>query len=151
VRLSARKAACSPVAPQRSTGNPGSVYTNCETALAVRARKATVKRGKRPLLAVWTKEWLGVVEVISGAQTRRIAKRKRSRSPENTLIAAKRQDGRLNPNQSFDEWNSIYPLNDGEDGASGGQGNQAKPKTENSRGERRLLLTLRKILTILTA
>jgi hypothetical protein len=33
VRLSSRKAACSSVAPQRSTGNPGSVYTNCETAI----------------------------------------------------------------------------------------------------------------------
>jgi hypothetical protein len=32
------EAACSSVAPKRSTGNPGSVYTNCETALAVRAR-----------------------------------------------------------------------------------------------------------------
>jgi hypothetical protein len=32
VRLSSRKAACSSVAPQSSTGNPGLVYTNCETA-----------------------------------------------------------------------------------------------------------------------
>jgi hypothetical protein len=31
----------------------------------LRTRNATVKRGKRPLMAVWTKEWLGVVEVIS--------------------------------------------------------------------------------------
>jgi hypothetical protein len=28
-----RKAACSSMAPPSSTGNPGSVYTNCETAL----------------------------------------------------------------------------------------------------------------------
>jgi hypothetical protein len=34
VRLSSRKAACSSVAPQSSTGNPGSVYTNSETAIA---------------------------------------------------------------------------------------------------------------------
>src|ERR1700678_4081904 len=34
VRLSLRKVACSSVAPTTSTGNPGSVYTNCETALA---------------------------------------------------------------------------------------------------------------------
>jgi hypothetical protein len=33
VRLSSRKAACSSMAPPSSTGNPGSVYTNCETAL----------------------------------------------------------------------------------------------------------------------
>jgi hypothetical protein len=32
VRLSSRKGACSSMAPPRSTGNPGSVYTNCETA-----------------------------------------------------------------------------------------------------------------------
>ena len=32
VRLSSRKAACSSVATQSSTGNPGSVYTNSETA-----------------------------------------------------------------------------------------------------------------------
>jgi hypothetical protein len=32
VRLSSRKVACSPVVPTTSTGNPGSVYTNCETA-----------------------------------------------------------------------------------------------------------------------
>jgi hypothetical protein len=32
VRLSSRKAACSSMAPPSSTGNPGSVYTNCETA-----------------------------------------------------------------------------------------------------------------------
>src|SRR5277367_4090769 len=32
VRLSSRKAACCSVAPTSSTGNPGSVYTNCETA-----------------------------------------------------------------------------------------------------------------------
>ena len=31
VRLSSRKAACGSVAPQSSAGNPGSVYTNCET------------------------------------------------------------------------------------------------------------------------
>ena len=36
VRLSLRKAACSSMAPPSSTGNPGSVYTNCETALTVR-------------------------------------------------------------------------------------------------------------------
>jgi hypothetical protein len=35
VRLSSRKAACSSMTPQSSTGNPGSVYTNCETALNV--------------------------------------------------------------------------------------------------------------------
>ncbi len=34
MRLSSRKAACSSVALQSSTGNPGSVYTNRETALA---------------------------------------------------------------------------------------------------------------------
>src|SRR5271170_5060563 len=34
VRLSSRKAACSSVAPQSPTGNPGSVCSNCETALA---------------------------------------------------------------------------------------------------------------------
>jgi hypothetical protein len=34
VRLSSRKAACSSMAPPSSTGNPGSVYINCETALA---------------------------------------------------------------------------------------------------------------------
>jgi hypothetical protein len=34
VRLSSRKAACSSMAPPGSTGNPGSVYTNCETAIA---------------------------------------------------------------------------------------------------------------------
>jgi hypothetical protein len=34
VRLSSRKAACSSMAPPSSTGNPGSVYTNCETAVA---------------------------------------------------------------------------------------------------------------------
>jgi hypothetical protein len=33
VRLSSRKAACSLMAPPSSTGNPGSVYTNCETAV----------------------------------------------------------------------------------------------------------------------
>ena len=33
VRLSSRKVACSSVAPTTSTGNPGSVYTNCKTAL----------------------------------------------------------------------------------------------------------------------
>jgi putative endonuclease len=36
VRLSSRKAACSSMAPPSSTGNPGSVYTNCKTALALR-------------------------------------------------------------------------------------------------------------------
>ena len=34
VRLSSRKAACSSMAPPTSTGNPGSIYTNCETAIA---------------------------------------------------------------------------------------------------------------------
>jgi hypothetical protein len=34
VRLSSRKAAYSSVAPTSSTGNPGSIYTNCETAYA---------------------------------------------------------------------------------------------------------------------
>src|ERR1700689_736304 len=34
VRLSSRKAACSSMAPPSSTGNPGSVYINCETAIA---------------------------------------------------------------------------------------------------------------------
>jgi hypothetical protein len=33
VRLSSRKAACSSMAPTSCTGNPGSVYTNCETAI----------------------------------------------------------------------------------------------------------------------
>jgi hypothetical protein len=33
VRLSSRKVAYSSVAPTTSTGKPGSVYTNCETAL----------------------------------------------------------------------------------------------------------------------
>jgi hypothetical protein len=33
VRLSSRKAACSSMAPPSSTGNLGSVYTNCETAI----------------------------------------------------------------------------------------------------------------------
>src|SRR5580658_6038975 len=37
VRLSLRKAACSLMAPPSSTGNPGLVYTNCETAVAKRA------------------------------------------------------------------------------------------------------------------
>ena len=32
VRLSSRKVACSSAVPPTSTGNPGSVYTNCETA-----------------------------------------------------------------------------------------------------------------------
>ncbi len=36
VRLSLRKAAYSSVALPSSTGNPGSVYTNCETAVARR-------------------------------------------------------------------------------------------------------------------
>jgi hypothetical protein len=44
VRLSSRKAACSSRAPPSSTGNPGSVYTNCETAVALRLITA-----KRPL------------------------------------------------------------------------------------------------------
>jgi hypothetical protein len=35
VRLSSRKVACSSVVPTTSTGNPGSVCTNCETAYAV--------------------------------------------------------------------------------------------------------------------
>ena len=35
VRLSSRKAACSSMAPPSSTGNPGSVYTNCKTAVAL--------------------------------------------------------------------------------------------------------------------
>jgi hypothetical protein len=35
VRLSSRKVACSSVVPPTSTGNPGPVYTNCETACAV--------------------------------------------------------------------------------------------------------------------
>jgi hypothetical protein len=35
VRLSSRKVACGSVVPTTSTGNPGSVYTNCETAYAV--------------------------------------------------------------------------------------------------------------------
>jgi hypothetical protein len=35
VRLSSRKVACSSVVPTTSTGNPGSVYTDCETAYAV--------------------------------------------------------------------------------------------------------------------
>ena len=38
VRLSLGKAACSSMAPPSSTGNPASVYTNCETALAAHAR-----------------------------------------------------------------------------------------------------------------
>ena len=49
VRLSSRKVACSSVVPTRCTGNPGSVYTNCETAYRVQnvitartANKATV-------------------------------------------------------------------------------------------------------------
>jgi hypothetical protein len=33
VRLSSQKVACSSVFPPTSTGNPGSVSTNCETAL----------------------------------------------------------------------------------------------------------------------
>jgi hypothetical protein len=35
VRLSLRKAAYSSMAPSRSTGNPGSDYTNCETAVEI--------------------------------------------------------------------------------------------------------------------
>jgi hypothetical protein len=34
VRLSSRKAACGLMAPASSTGNPASVYTNRETAVA---------------------------------------------------------------------------------------------------------------------
>jgi hypothetical protein len=34
VPLSSRKAACGSMAPASSTRNPGSVYTNCETAVA---------------------------------------------------------------------------------------------------------------------
>jgi hypothetical protein len=34
VRLSSRKAACSFDGTTKLTGNPGSVYTNCETALS---------------------------------------------------------------------------------------------------------------------
>jgi hypothetical protein len=34
VRLSSKKVACSLLVPPTSTGNPGSVYTHCETALA---------------------------------------------------------------------------------------------------------------------
>ena len=44
VRLSSRKVACSSLAPTRSTGNPGSVYTYCETALS--QRNAAFLRGK---------------------------------------------------------------------------------------------------------
>jgi hypothetical protein len=32
VRLSSKKVACGSVVPPTSTGNPGSIYTNCETA-----------------------------------------------------------------------------------------------------------------------
>ena len=35
VRLSSRKAACSSMGLPSSTGNPGSDYTNCETAVEV--------------------------------------------------------------------------------------------------------------------
>ena len=35
VRLSSRKAAYGSMAPSRSTGNPGSDYTSCETAVEV--------------------------------------------------------------------------------------------------------------------
>jgi len=50
VRLSSRKAACSSMAPPSSTGNPGSVYTNCETAVALRLITA-----KRPLIMMRNK------------------------------------------------------------------------------------------------
>ena len=40
------------VAAQRSTGNPGSVYANCEIALAVRARDAAKRRSQELLYCV---------------------------------------------------------------------------------------------------
>jgi hypothetical protein len=43
VRLSLRKAACSSMAPPSSTGNPGSVYTNCETAIRSEALWGCIK------------------------------------------------------------------------------------------------------------
>jgi hypothetical protein len=45
VRLSSRKAACSSMAPPSSTGNPGSVYTNCETAVEVVTCIDTIRGG----------------------------------------------------------------------------------------------------------
>jgi hypothetical protein len=50
VRLSLRKAACSSMAPPSSTGNPGSVYTNCETALAVVELPRNGVSGNLPLV-----------------------------------------------------------------------------------------------------
>ena len=47
VRLSSRKAACSSMAPPSSTGNPGSVYTNCETASV--PLHLMQGRGRRPI------------------------------------------------------------------------------------------------------
>jgi hypothetical protein len=65
VRLSSRKAACSSVAPQSSTGNPDSVYTSCETALAVRARNAA-KRSSQELLCCVT--FIRVISVCPSFQ-----------------------------------------------------------------------------------
>ena len=45
VRLSLRKAACSSMAPPSSTGNPASVYTNCETAVEVVTCIDTIRGG----------------------------------------------------------------------------------------------------------
>jgi hypothetical protein len=45
VRLSLRKAACSSMAPPSSTGNPGPVYTNCETAVEVVTYIDTIRGG----------------------------------------------------------------------------------------------------------
>ena len=70
VRLSSRKAACSSRASPSSTGNPGSVYTNCETAVALRlitakrlVRTKRVKRAKRTKLLLVTtishRSWFG--------------------------------------------------------------------------------------------
>jgi hypothetical protein len=47
VRLSLRKAASSSMAPTSSTGNPGSVYTNCETALARHLANCALEVGLR--------------------------------------------------------------------------------------------------------
>ncbi len=54
VRLSSRKAACNSKAPPTSTGNPGSVFTNCETAVVT-------QKGWKPRMA-------GVGEFVTGIE-----------------------------------------------------------------------------------
>jgi hypothetical protein len=53
VRLSLGKAACSAVASQSSTGNPGSVYTHCETAPSKNLLSSTMAGGytEKPLIS----------------------------------------------------------------------------------------------------